>query len=107
LHNFGICVLFFWVQKGPAQGRKDDKIQVWKKNPGWEPDFVTAHRINYAGQVRNMLKRSCYNTMDPETPAAENGIWLTQQMCFINNVSTIKGESTQNTVFLSCSGKYY
>jgi hypothetical protein len=49
LYN-GICVLFC-VQKGSAQGRKDDKIQVWKKNPGWEPDFVTAHRINYAGQV--------------------------------------------------------
>jgi hypothetical protein len=74
---------------------------VWKKNPGWEPDFVTAHRINYAGQVnpgveeesglgtglchrpqdqlrrpgkKHVLKRSCYITVDPETPAAENGI---------------------------------
>jgi hypothetical protein len=28
-----------------------EKIQVWRKNPGWDSAFVTAHRINYAGKV--------------------------------------------------------
>jgi hypothetical protein len=51
-----------------------------------------------------VLKRSCYNTMDLETPPTENGIWLTQQMCYTINGTTNKGKSTQNVVFLSCSG---
>jgi len=31
-----------------------DKIDVWGNNPGWDPSYVKAYRINYMGQVLNL-----------------------------------------------------
>ena len=28
-----------------------DKIDVWGDNPGWDPSYVKAYRVNYLGQV--------------------------------------------------------
>ena len=45
----------FRKKPGSADEHEDfvigDKIDVWGNNPGWDPSYVKAYRINYMGQV--------------------------------------------------------
>jgi len=48
----------FRKKPGSADEHEDfvigDKIDVWGNNPGWDPSYVKAYRINYMGQVLNL-----------------------------------------------------
>ena len=43
----------------PAQGA--DKIDPFGENPGWDPDWVKAHKINYLGRVINLVVFLLFN----------------------------------------------
>ena len=45
----------------PPPGADKDKIDPFGENPGWDPDWVKAHKINYLGRVINLVVFLLFN----------------------------------------------
>ena len=44
-------------------GEPADSIDPFGDNPGWDPDWVKAHKINYLGRVINLVLFFLFNVI--------------------------------------------